>query len=50
MAFCADWMSTVLTSLLVRLQKKLDSDQVLAGIAAAGLTHDIGQDLAEALW
>jgi hypothetical protein len=32
------------------LQKKLDENQVLAGIAAAGLHHDISADLSEALW
>lgn len=33
------------------LQKKLDADQVLAAIAAAGLAQqDVGADLAEALW
>jgi hypothetical protein len=46
---CAVLCCAVLVCLCA-LQKKLDSDQVLAGIAAAGLTHDIGQDLAEALW
>lgn len=41
----------VMLCAMMTQQGKLDVDQVLSGIAAAGLTDsNIGDDLAEALW